>query len=80
MRLIEIRVPKMGMDTTEARVGTWFVAEGSPVQVGTPLVELESEKTNFTLESEAAGTLAHIVQPAGTVVPIGEVLATLEVD
>jgi pyruvate/2-oxoglutarate dehydrogenase complex dihydrolipoamide acyltransferase (E2) component len=80
LKLIEIRVPKLGMDTIEARVGNWLVAEGSQVQIGTPLVELESEKTTFALESEAAGTLAQIVQPVGAMVPIGEILGTLEID
>ncbi|MGO8736786.1 MAG: biotin/lipoyl-containing protein [Terriglobia bacterium] len=80
MKLIEIRVPKLGMDTTEARVSSWLVPEGSQVQIGTLLVELESEKVTFALESEAAGTLAHIVQPASAIVPMGEILGTLQVD
>ena len=68
------------MDTTEARVSSWLVPEGSQVQKGTPLVELESEKVTFALESEAAGSLAHIAQPVGAMVPIGGILGTLEVD
>lgn len=77
---LEIRVPKLGMDTTEAVVGSWLVNEGDPVSVGMPLVELESEKVNFSVEAEAAGTLASILQPEGSTVAIGGVLATLEIE
>ena len=73
-------MPKLGMDTTEALVSNWLVAEGSRVQIGTPLVELESEKVVFALEAEAAGTLAQIVQPSGVIVAIGGLLGILETD
>lgn len=80
MKEIEVRVPKLGMDTVEALVGNWLMAEGDAVSVGTPLVELESEKVTFAVESEAAGRLAKIVQPAGATVPVGGLLAILEAD
>jgi pyruvate/2-oxoglutarate dehydrogenase complex dihydrolipoamide acyltransferase (E2) component len=75
---IEIRVPKMGMDTTEVQVTNWLVASGDSVAVGTPLVELETEKVTFAVESEAVGTLAKIVQPAGSTVAVGEVLGVID--
>lgn len=78
MKKIDIVVPKLGMDTTEALVTTWLVGEGDKVDIGTLLVELETEKVNFTVESEASGQIAKIVQPAGAVVPVGDVLAVLE--
>jgi 2-oxoglutarate dehydrogenase E2 component (dihydrolipoamide succinyltransferase) len=74
----EIRVPKMGMDTTEVTVSNWLVKVGDRVQVGTPLVELESEKVAFVLDSEITGEIAAITQPAGSVVPVGDVLAEAE--
>jgi pyruvate/2-oxoglutarate dehydrogenase complex dihydrolipoamide acyltransferase (E2) component len=77
---VEVRVPKLGMDTTEAVVSSWFVNEGDRVQQGAPIVELESEKVNFTVESEHAGKLSKIVQRAGATVPVGDLLAILEVE
>ena len=74
---LEVRVPKMGMDTTEVTIANWLVSQGDPVVEGTPLVELESEKTVFVLESEAAGEVLTIVQSSGATVPIGEVLCVL---
>ncbi|HWB98937.1 MAG TPA: lipoyl domain-containing protein [Bryobacteraceae bacterium] len=80
MKQIEVRVPKLGMDTVEAVVGNWLVGEGDVVAAGVPLVELESEKVTFAVESEAAGRLVRIVQPAGATVPVGDLLGVLEVE
>jgi len=74
----EIRVPKMGMDTTEVIVSHWLVKVGDSVEVGTPLVELESEKTIFVLDSEVGGRVISIAHLDGSVVPVGEPLGTIE--
>jgi pyruvate/2-oxoglutarate dehydrogenase complex dihydrolipoamide acyltransferase (E2) component len=80
MKSVELLVPKLGMDTTEATITSWMVAEGENIQVGTSLVEVETEKVNFVVESEITGTLAKIVEPEGAVVPVGGVLAILEAE
>ena len=80
MKSIELVVPKLGMDTTEANVALWMFNEGDSIEIGTELVELETEKTNFVVESEVQGKLAKIVQPQGAVVPVGAVLAILEAE
>ena len=74
----EIRVPKMGMDTTEVTVSNWLVKVGDAVNLGTPLVELESEKVAFVLDSEVEGRIASITQPAGSIVSVGELLGVVE--
>jgi pyruvate/2-oxoglutarate dehydrogenase complex dihydrolipoamide acyltransferase (E2) component len=78
LKQVELQVPKLGMDTTEAVVTTWMVAEGDQVENGTPMVELETEKVNFVVEAEVRGTVAKILQTAGAVVPVGGVLAVLD--
>lgn len=74
----EVRVPKMGMDTTEVTVSNWLVKVGDAVKVGTPLVELESEKVTFVLDSEVEGRIVSIIQPSGSVVAVGGLLAEAE--
>jgi pyruvate/2-oxoglutarate dehydrogenase complex dihydrolipoamide acyltransferase (E2) component len=74
----EIRVPKMGMDTTEVTVSKWLVKVGDSVKVGSELVELESEKVAFVLEAEVAGEIVSITQPAGSIVPVGDLLGAVE--
>jgi pyruvate/2-oxoglutarate dehydrogenase complex dihydrolipoamide acyltransferase (E2) component len=80
MAEIAIRIPKLGMDTTEAVISKWLVEEGSLLVVGTPLVELESEKVTFAYESEFAGKLVRILVGDGETVPVGEIVAMAESD
>jgi pyruvate dehydrogenase E2 component (dihydrolipoamide acetyltransferase) len=76
--LIEVRVPKVGLDTTEVLLSKWLVKCGDSVKKGLPLVELESEKTTLALESEVEGTIVEICKPAGSAAPIGEVVCLIQ--
>jgi len=80
MTRTSIRIPKLGMDTSEALLGKWLVKEGDPLQVGTPLVELESEKVVFEYQSEVAGRLFQILVAEGNIVPVGEIIALAETE
>jgi pyruvate/2-oxoglutarate dehydrogenase complex dihydrolipoamide acyltransferase (E2) component len=75
---IEIRVPKMGMDTTEVQVSKWLVALGDTVAAGTPIVEVETEKVTFAVESETAGTITNIIPPEGGTVAVGGLLCVMQ--
>jgi pyruvate/2-oxoglutarate dehydrogenase complex dihydrolipoamide acyltransferase (E2) component len=75
---LEIRVPKVGMDTTEVSVSSWLVKPGDEVKQGQPFVELESEKVTIAIESEHNGKILEILQPVGATVPMGGVLCILE--
>jgi pyruvate/2-oxoglutarate dehydrogenase complex dihydrolipoamide acyltransferase (E2) component len=74
----EIRVPKMGMDTLEVVVGKWLVNTGDQIEIGTPLVELESEKTTFVVDSEAAGRMLEITHDQGSTAEVGQVIGVVE--
>jgi pyruvate/2-oxoglutarate dehydrogenase complex dihydrolipoamide acyltransferase (E2) component len=75
----EIRIPKLGMDTTEAEVKAWLVKVGDRVEKGTPLLEVETEKADVVLEAEVAGVIREIRAAAGSVVTIGsEVIGLIE--
>ncbi len=74
----EIRVPKMGMDTTEVTVANWLVKVGDSVEVGTALVELESEKALLVVDSEVNGEIVSITQAVGSIVPVGDLLGAVE--
>jgi pyruvate/2-oxoglutarate dehydrogenase complex dihydrolipoamide acyltransferase (E2) component len=76
--LVQVLIPKMGMDTTEVQIGRWLVKAGDSVVPGAPLVELESEKAVFTVEAEMAATVKEILQPMGKTAAIGDALCTLE--
>jgi pyruvate/2-oxoglutarate dehydrogenase complex dihydrolipoamide acyltransferase (E2) component len=74
----EIRIPKLGMDTTEAEIKTWLVKVGDRVATGAPLLEVETEKADVTIESEVAGVVREISAAAGQVVPIGTVVGLVD--
>jgi len=73
-----LRVPKSGgIPTTKARVVRWFKKEGSKVKQGEPIVELETDKVNYELDSPAAGLLLKIIAAVDTEVPVGDPLGCI---
>ena len=73
-----LRVPKSGgIPTTKARVVRWFKKEGSKVKQGDPVVELETDKVNYELDSPAAGVLLKIIAAVDAEVPVGDPLGCI---
>ena len=52
----------------------WLKSEGDLVQVGEAVVELETEKVSYELESPIAGVLLKIVARESVQVPVGGAL------
>jgi pyruvate/2-oxoglutarate dehydrogenase complex dihydrolipoamide acyltransferase (E2) component len=66
-------VPKSGgVTATKANVVRWLKQVGDPVQPGEPIVELETEKVSYELESPAQGFILKIVAPQKAEVPVGD--------
>ncbi|HEX6053190.1 MAG TPA: dihydrolipoamide acetyltransferase family protein [Gemmatimonadaceae bacterium] len=73
----EFRMPSLGADMDFGRVVEWRAAAGDRITRGAILVEVETDKGTFELESPTDGTVAELLVPAGAKVPVGTVLATL---
>jgi 2-oxoglutarate dehydrogenase E2 component (dihydrolipoamide succinyltransferase) len=73
-----IVVPVLGESIVEARIAKWLKKPGDQVEVGEPLVELETEKTNLELSAEKRGVITSIARKEGEDVKIGELLATVD--
>jgi 2-oxoglutarate dehydrogenase E2 component (dihydrolipoamide succinyltransferase) len=73
-----ILVPALGESVVEATVGQWLKKEGDRVNVGEPLVELETDKVNLEVGAAQAGVLARIERQTGADVRIGDVLGVIE--
>jgi 2-oxoglutarate dehydrogenase E2 component (dihydrolipoamide succinyltransferase) len=71
-----IVVPELGESVVEARIAKWLKKAGDHVEVGDPLVELETEKTNLELSAEKRGVITSIARKEGEDVKIGELLAS----
>ncbi|MBA2479504.1 MAG: dehydrogenase [Planctomycetes bacterium] len=74
---IPVSMPHGDLTVTEGTVKAWFKKVGDVVKAGDVLVEVETEKSVSEIEAPSAGVLAEILAPAGTVVTLGQQLATL---
>ena len=67
-----LKVPKTGgIPTTKASVVRWLKQVGDPIHQGDPVVELETEKVSYELESPTEGVLLKIIAVESTEVPVG---------
>jgi pyruvate dehydrogenase E2 component (dihydrolipoamide acetyltransferase) len=72
-----ITMPKWGLTMTEGKVVTWLCQPGASLSPGDELLEIETSKITNIVEAESRGTLARIVAPEGTTLPIGGLLAVV---
>ena len=70
-------MPQMGYDMQEGTVVRWLKAEGSAVDLGEPIAEIETDKAVVEFESYAAGVLHRILVSEGTTVPVGQPIAMI---
>ena len=76
--IYNITVPQAGESVTEAYIGTWRKNNGDIVKKGDILVDLESQKATFELESEFTGRLEVVVPEPGATVTVGQVIARID--
>jgi pyruvate dehydrogenase E2 component (dihydrolipoamide acetyltransferase) len=75
---VKVKVPKLGLTMTEAKVIEWRKAVGDRVRAGEPLLVIETDKADVEIEAPAGGTLTEILGQPSQVYPIGEVLAVID--
>ena len=73
-----IVVPELGESVVEARVARWLKKVGDRVEVGEPIVELETEKIDLEVSAEKGGVIASIARQEGEDVKIGELLGVVD--
>ncbi|MEE3326533.1 MAG: biotin/lipoyl-containing protein [Myxococcota bacterium] len=79
--IVEIRMPEVAADMTEADVVGWLASPGDRITQGDLLFEIETDKSTVEVEAPATGILKEIRVAAGEVgVAVGVVLAVMESD
>jgi len=74
-----VQVPKTGgMNTSKVSVVRWLKRVGDTIRKGEPVVELETEKVSYELDSPVDGTLRKILAQEKAEVPIGDPLCEIE--
>ena len=76
--MAEVLVPKWGTSMTEATIVRWHRSVGDVVTLGEPLVDLETDKIEATVDAPAAGTLVQVLGQPEDVLPVGGLLAIVE--
>jgi pyruvate/2-oxoglutarate dehydrogenase complex dihydrolipoamide acyltransferase (E2) component len=75
---VDFRLPRLADSQEEGVITRWLKQPGESLEAGEPLLEVETEKVNSELEAPVSGVLAEIRAPAGTKVPVGQVIARIE--
>ncbi len=72
-----LKLPEIAESVVEGEIVRWLKAEGEPIRKNEPLVEVMTEKVTVEIPSPYEGTLARILAPEGTVVPVHEAIALI---
>lgn len=74
----EFRMPKMGESITEGTIINWLVQEGENFEEGDILCEVATDKVDNEVPAPASGKMLQHKFGSKDVVPVGEVIALLE--
>jgi pyruvate dehydrogenase E2 component (dihydrolipoamide acetyltransferase) len=72
----EFRLPKFGMQMTEATIEEWHVEDGATVEEGQEIATISTDKVDGELEAPLGGVI-RIVAQAGETVEVGALVAVL---
>lgn len=75
-----IKLPQVGESVTEAVIGKWLRKPGDHVEKFDPLVEIVTDKVSMEFPAPYSGTLSRIIHADGAEVPMGTVIAEMELD
>jgi pyruvate dehydrogenase E2 component (dihydrolipoamide acetyltransferase) len=73
----EVTIPNLGYTMTVAKILKWLKSVGDPVQAGEVLLEIETDKVNYGIESPAGGVVKLILVQPGDEVPVGGLVAVV---
>jgi pyruvate/2-oxoglutarate dehydrogenase complex dihydrolipoamide acyltransferase (E2) component len=77
MQTVPIALPPLGEGILEVRVLTCLKQAGDDVSRDEPLVEVQTDKANFVIESPATGVVGEWSVLAGEIYPVGTLITTI---
>ncbi len=80
MANFNILMPKLGESIQEGTITKWFVKEGDTVEEDDMLFEVATDKVDSEIPSPVDGIITKIIFPEDSLVPVGEILATIKID
>jgi multidrug efflux pump subunit AcrA (membrane-fusion protein) len=73
----DVIMPALGMNQNTGKILSWLKSKGDTVNVGDPLMEVETDKAVVEVEAQANGILTEVRHAAGSEVPVGHVIAVI---
>jgi pyruvate dehydrogenase E2 component (dihydrolipoamide acetyltransferase) len=74
---MDVLMPQLGETVSEGKILSWFKSVGDKVAAGENLCEVETDKVTIEVPTLEAGVLQSINVPAGTVAPVGAIIAVV---
>jgi pyruvate dehydrogenase E2 component (dihydrolipoamide acetyltransferase) len=76
---VQVQMPQMGISVSEGTILEWRKAVGDEVAADEPIADVTTDKVDVEIPCPASGVLAKIVAEPGETVPVGEVIAEIDV-
>lgn len=73
----EVTIPNLGYTMTVAKILRWLKSVGDTVKAGETLLEIETDKVTYGIESPASGIVKALVVDEGDEVPVGGIVAII---
>src|SRR5665647_1222986 len=80
MAKFDILMPKLGESIIEATITRWLKAEGDMISEDEVICELATDKVDSEIPSPVEGKLIRILCKEGEVVPVGQLIAIIDMD
>ncbi|MBN1116805.1 MAG: 2-oxo acid dehydrogenase subunit E2 [Bacteroidales bacterium] len=80
MATFDILMPKMGESIQEATITKWFKSVGDTIEEEDVLLEIATDKVDSEIPSPVDGVLAKVLFEEGALVPVGEVIAVIDLE
>ncbi len=74
---IDVYMPQLSPTMTEGKIVRWLKTEGDELTSGEVMAEIETDKATMEMEVVDEGVLHRILQPEGSVVPVGAPIAVI---
>lgn len=76
--MFEFRLPDVGEGVSEGELLSWHVAPGDEIEEDQVVAEVETDKAVVDLPSPVAGTVEALHAEEGEMVPVGDVIITID--
>jgi len=80
MNQIDITLPAAQLEGTSATLSTWLIKVGQHVNIGDPIIELETDKVSMEICAPETGRLYSIIANEGEKIAVDTVLGQMEID